>query len=32
LINIQDDNGTAKAYQVKKVIAAIDILEGMNDV
>jgi len=32
LINIQDDNGNAKAYQVKNVIAAIDILEGMNDV
>jgi hypothetical protein len=27
-INIQDDNGKAKAYQVKQVIQAIDKLGG----
>lgn len=28
-INIQDDNGKAKAYQVKQVIKAIRKLEGV---
>jgi hypothetical protein len=30
-INIQDDKGKAKAYQVRQVILAIDKLEGMRD-
>jgi hypothetical protein len=29
-INIQNDNGKAKAYQVKQVLTAIDKLEGKN--
>lgn len=28
-INIQDDQGKAKAYQVRQVLLAIDKLEGM---
>lgn len=27
-VNIQDDHGKAKAYQVRQVLAAIDRLEG----
>ena len=27
-VNIQDDGGKAKAYQVRQVLAAIDRLEG----
>ena len=30
-INIQDDHGMAKAYQVKQVLAAIVRLEGQNE-
>jgi hypothetical protein len=30
-INIQDDKGKAKAYQVRQVILAIDKLEGMRN-
>jgi hypothetical protein len=30
-INIQNDKGKAKAYQVKQVISAIDKLERMKD-
>lgn len=30
-INIQDDRGKAKAYQVRQVLLAIDKLEGMRD-
>jgi hypothetical protein len=29
-INIQDDKGKAKAYQVRQVLLAIDKLEGMH--
>ena len=29
-INIQDDKGKAKAYQVRQVLLAIDKLEGMR--
>jgi len=29
-INIQNDKGKAKAYQVKQVLAAIDRLEAKN--
>lgn len=29
-INIQDDKGKAKAYQVRQVLLAIDKLEGMQ--
>ncbi len=29
-INIQDDKGKAKAYQVRQVLLAIEKLEGMN--
>jgi hypothetical protein len=29
-INIQDDKGTAKAYQVRQVLLAIDKLEGLR--
>lgn len=29
-INIQDDHGKAKAYQVKQVIKAIDRLQGLE--
>jgi len=31
-VNIQDDKGTAKAYQVKQVLRAIERLEAQNDV
>lgn len=27
-VNIQDDHGMAKAYQVRQVVAAIERLEG----
>ena len=30
-INIQNDKGMAKAYQVKQVLMAIDKLEGKNE-
>jgi hypothetical protein len=30
-VNIQDDKGMAKAYQVKQVLKAIERLEGQND-
>ncbi len=30
-INIQDDKGKAKAYQVRQVLLAIDKLEGMRN-
>ncbi len=30
-INIQDDKGNAKAYQVRQVLLAIDKLEGMKN-
>ena len=30
-INIQNDKGMAKAYQVKQVLAAIDKLEAKNE-
>lgn len=30
-INIQDDKGRAKAYQVRQVLLAIDKLEGMRN-
>jgi hypothetical protein len=30
-INIQNDKGRAKAYQVKQVLTAIDKLEAKND-
>jgi hypothetical protein len=30
-INIQDDKGKAKVYQVRQVLLAIDKLEGMRD-
>ena len=30
-INIQDDKGKAKAYQVRQVLLAIDKLEGMSN-
>ena len=30
-INIQDQNGKAKAYQVRQVLLAIDKLEGMRN-
>lgn len=30
-INIQDDRGKAKAYQVRQVLLAIDKLEGMQN-
>jgi len=30
-INIQNDKGMAKAYQVKQVLAAIDKLEAQNE-
>ena len=30
-INIQDDRGKAKAYQVRQVLLAIDKLEGMKN-
>ncbi|MDP2821642.1 MAG: hypothetical protein Q8O52_03030 [Sulfuritalea sp.] len=30
-INIQDDKPTAKAYQVRQVLLAIDKLEGMRN-
>ena len=30
-INIQNDKGMAKAYQVKQVLTAIDKLEGKNE-
>ncbi len=30
-INIQNDKGRAKAYQVKQVLAAIDKLEAKNE-
>ena len=30
-INIQDDKGDAKAYQVRQVLLAIDKLEGMRN-
>jgi hypothetical protein len=30
-INIQDDKGKAKAYQVRQVVLAIDKLEGMRN-
>jgi hypothetical protein len=30
-INIQNDKGNAKVYQVKQVLAAIEKLESMND-
>jgi hypothetical protein len=30
-INIQNDKGIAKAYQVKQVLAAIDKLEAKNE-
>lgn len=29
-VNIQDDHGKAKAYQVRQVLAAIDRIEGRN--
>lgn len=29
-VNIQDDHGKAKAYQVRQVLAAIDKLGGMT--
>lgn len=29
-IDIQDDKGKAKAYQVRQVLLAIEKLEGMN--
>ena len=30
-INIQDDKGKAKAYQVRQVLLAVDKLEGMRN-
>ncbi len=30
-VNIQDDNGKAKAYQVRQVLTAIDKLEAARD-
>lgn len=30
-VNIQDDKGMAKAYQVRQVLKAIERLEGQND-
>jgi hypothetical protein len=30
-VNIQDDKGLAKAYQVRQVLKAIDRLEGPSD-
>ena len=30
-INIQEDKGKAKAYQVRQVLLAIDKLEGMQN-
>ena len=30
-VNIQDDKGMAKAYQVKQVLRAIERLEAQND-
>ena len=30
-VNIQNDGGKAKAYQVRQVLAAIDRLEAKND-
>jgi hypothetical protein len=30
-INIQDDKGKAKAYQVRQVLLAIEKLEGMRN-
>ena len=32
LVNIQNDGGKAKTYQVKQVLAAIEVLKGMSDV
>jgi hypothetical protein len=30
-VNIQENNGKAKVYQVKQVLAAIEKIEGMKD-
>jgi hypothetical protein len=32
LVNLQNDHGNAKPYQVRQVLAAIDKLEGDSDV
>ena len=31
MINLQNDGGKAKAYQVKQVLAAIELLKGADD-